>query len=261
MSRNSIEAARAEADGHREGLTMALSALLSNRAPDAAGHSAAAQLGDVARMVTTRARANPLSVAFIGAGLAMLAMPRRKPAPSQHQPGPSSPLSGEADRRIKAAATRHQQEARIRADKVDVSPGRAQALRIKLDAGLDRLSPDARAKVRAARLHAIAAQDKLEQHAAKLAASAQKTHEERPLVTVLAAAGIGALIGAALPGTRREAQLLGAKRDQLLREAEAVLRDEIATLEARGKSAVDSGMAAARKALDGNTSGHGAAHG
>ncbi|WP_415922121.1 hypothetical protein [Tateyamaria sp. SN6-1] len=261
MSRNSIDTARSQANAHREGLTAALGALLSNRAPDAAGHAAAAQMGDVARTVVARARANPLSVAFVGAGLALMAMPQRQhdaPAPA---PSASAPLTGEADARMDRATKRHQQEARIRANAVDIGPGRAQALRIKLDAGLDRLSPEARAKVRQARLHAIAAQDKLEKHAAKLATSAQRTHQERPLATALVAAGIGALVGAALPGTRREAELLGAKRDQLLREAEAVLRDEIAALETRGKAAVDSGMSAAREALGAPETRGGAAHG
>ncbi|WP_299297615.1 hypothetical protein [uncultured Tateyamaria sp.] len=261
MSRNSMDTARADADGHREGLTLALNALLSNRAPEAAGHAATTQLADLARLVTRRARANPLSVAVVGAGIAMFALPQR-PAPSpEPQPTSSAPLSGEANKRIARAAARHKQQARVQADNVDVGPGRAQALRIKLDAGLDRLSPDARAKVRTARLNAIAAQEKLERHSAKLAAAAQKTHQERPIVTTLVAAGIGALIGAALPGTRREAEVLGAKRDQLLRDAEAVLRDEIATLEARSKSAIDSGMAAARDALDNQGNGRGATHG
>jgi len=250
MSHDTLDAARSDADAHREGLASALSALLSSRAPDTAGHAAAGQLADTARDLALRglhaARANPAGIAFVGAGLAMLATPTPK---RRTRPDPGAALTGEADRRIEAADARHQQQARVRANRLDASPGAAHALRVKLDAGLDKLDPDARAKVRAARLQAISAQEHVERHAKRLAEQAQQLHAKRPLATVLAAAGIGALIGAALPGTRREADLLGAKRDQLLRDAEAMLRAEVASLEARGKDAVDAGMTAARGTL------------
>ncbi|WP_299629268.1 hypothetical protein [uncultured Tateyamaria sp.] len=251
MSRDTTQNEIANANAHRDGLTHALSALLSTRFPGEMGRAATGQLSDVARTVVGQgvrgARANPASLALIGTGLALLFAPRSKtttPAPS-----PTAPLSGEADARIEKADARMKQQARIHADSVDVGPGRAQALRVKLDAGLDKLSPDARARVRAARLKALSAQEGLERHAARLSETVRKTHQERPWMTIIAVAGAGALLGALLPGTRRETELMGAKRDQLMREAELTLRDEVATLESRGKAAVQSGMSAVRDEL------------
>ncbi|WP_299374051.1 hypothetical protein [uncultured Tateyamaria sp.] len=242
----------ANANAHRDGLTHALSALLSTRFPDEVGRAATGQLSDVARTVVGQglkgARAHPASLALIGTGLALLFAPKAKPAPAPRASA-AAPLSSEFEQRVEKADARLKQKARIAADSVDVGPGRAQALRVKLDAGLDKLGPDARARVRAARLKAVTAQEGLERHASRLTETARKTHAERPWMTMIAVAGAGALLGALLPGTRREAELMGAKRDQLMREAERTLRDEISALEARGKAAVHSGMSAVRSEL------------
>ncbi|WP_299658335.1 hypothetical protein [uncultured Tateyamaria sp.] len=255
MSHDAKQIEKANADAHREGLADALSALLSTRLPDHLGRAATGQLSDTARMVVDKGmsgvRANPAGVALIGTGLAMLFMARNQPqSQTEARPTAATPLSGEADERIAKADERIKQQARIQADKVDVGPGRAQALRMKLDAGLDKLGPDARARVRAARLKAVSAQEGLERHAARWTETARATHEDRPWMTVLAMAGIGAVVGALLPGTRRESELMGAKRDQLMREAERALRDEISALETRGKAAVNQGMSAVRDELD-----------
>lgn len=253
MSRDPIETARAEADAHRDGLVNALSNLLSSRYPDQLGKAATGQVADTARMAAHQgikvARANPASLVLIGAGLAMLALPARQKSTSHADAAASQPLTEGADARMAKADARHLQEARIKADRVDVGPGRAQALRVKLDEGLGKLGPEARARVRAARLKAVSAQEQLEQQAAKLSTTLRESHEARPLMSLVATAGIGALIGALLPTTQRETEMLGAKRDQLLRDAEAVLREEIAELEVRGKAAVDAGMTAARNEI------------
>lgn len=253
MSRDSIETARAEAEAHRDGLVNALSSLLSSRYPDELGKAATGQVADTARVVAHQgikaARANPASLVLIGAGLAMLAVPSKQKSAAQPATSAQQPLSADVDARIAKADARHMQQARIQADRVDIGPGRAQALRVKLDEGLGKLGPEARARVRAARLKAVSAQEQLEQRASKLGNSLRESHETRPLMSLVASAGIGALIGALLPSTQRETETLGAKRDQLLRDAEAVLRDEIAQLEERGKAVVDAGMTAARNEM------------
>ncbi len=249
MSNDTLAAPKAEANAHRDGLAASLSALLSSRSPDAAGHAAMGQAGDLAQQVIRHGLAgiktNPAGLALVGAGLAVMAMRR----PERPGPSPTAPLSADADARIAKADERLAKQARIRADKVDTRPGRARALRLQLDAGLDRLSPDARARVRAVRLKAIEAQEVLERKSSELTERAKRTQQEQPLLTALAVAGLGALAGALLPSTRVEQDLMGAKRDQLFRDAEALLRQEIAELEAHGKSAVDAGMSAARDSL------------
>ncbi|MEM8822961.1 MAG: hypothetical protein AAGF30_05055 [Pseudomonadota bacterium] len=253
MSNNGIHAAKAEADAHRDGLAASLSALLSSRAPDRLGHDTVDQVAGIAQQVARHGlsgiKANPAGMALVGAGLAIMAMRR----PDEPGPDAAAPLSAEADARIAKASERHATRARIQADRVDTRPGRARALRMKLDAGLDRLDPDARARVRAVRLKVIDAQEKIERRSAELSERAKHTQQDQPLLTTLAAAGIGALIGGLLPSTRAEQDLMGAQRDQLFREAEAVLRSEIAQLEAQGRAAVDAGMSAARDSLAGAT--------
>jgi hypothetical protein len=55
----------------------------------------------------------------------------------------------------------------------------------------------------------------------------ERTFEEQPLVMGVAALAVGALVGFALPITRREAQLLGATRDHLLEGAERMAEDAL----------------------------------
>ncbi len=256
MSHDTINTARAQADVHRDGLADALTSLFNSRLPTELGRATTGQVADTTRAAVTQGlksvKSNPLSVVLIGAGLAMLAMPSR-PRTSAPQPSPSKPLTGEFDARVAKAAAKHQQEARINANRVDVGPGRAQALRLKLDQGLDKLGPKARARVRAARLSAISAQETLEKRAAQLSERVQTAHQTQPLTTLVAALGIGAILGALLPCTRRETELLVAKRDQLFRDAEALLRREVTKLEERGRNAVDAGMTAVRDELDHKT--------
>lgn len=253
MSNSGINAAKAEADAHRDGLAASLTALFSSRAPDQMGNAAVDQVGDLAQQIARHGlsgiKANPAGLALIGAGIAVMAMRR----PDRPAPSAAAPLTSEADARIAKASERHATRARIEGDRVDTRPGRARALRMKLDEGLDRLDPDARARVRAIRLKAVDAQEKLERKSAELTERAKRTQQAQPLLTTLTAAGIGALIGGLLPSSRAEQDLMGAHRDQLFREAEAVLRSEIGKLEAQSRAAVDAGMSAARDSLAGAT--------
>lgn len=102
-----------------------------------------------------------------------------------------------------------------------------------------------------ARLKVIDAQEKLDRQARRSAEQASAAHQSQPFLTGAVAAGIGALIGALLPSTQAEADLMGATRDKMMRDAEAVLRDEVAKLERQGKTAVEAGLREARSEFAG----------
>ena len=126
--------------------------------------------------------------------------------------------------------------------------GRAQGttaaeMRARLDRGLDDLSAKARERVKAARLKAVEAQDAVDRQAARVTAAASDTHQSHPLLSAAIAAGIGGLVGALLPNTRHEDRLMGAHRDAALRDAEAVLREELASLTRTGADALSDRIA------------------
>ncbi|CUH75656.1 DUF3619 family protein [Tropicibacter naphthalenivorans] len=171
------------------------------------------------------AKDNPAGLALIGVGLAVLAL---NPSKRSETPDPRS-----FDDRVAHADQRMRLKKDIEQDRPSASK-----MRQALDAGLDKLPPEARERVKAARLKAIDAQDKLEREAARMTQAAKDTHQSQPLLTAAIAAGIGGLIGALLPSTERESELLGAQRDAFMRDAEAVLRAEMHTLAKAGADAV-----------------------
>lgn len=145
------------------------------------------------------------------------------------------------DERIARAADRNAKRAQVAVGRASPSSSR---MRRMLDSGLDRLGPEARDRVISMRLKAVDAQEAAERYARGAAKSAVDTHNSQPLVTGLVAAGIGGLLGALLPSTRREAEIMGARRDAFLRAAEERLSAEIAELETRGKAAVNEAVRA-----------------
>lgn len=170
-------------------------------------------MSQLAQKATRAARDNPAGLALLGLGLAVLAMPSRKREPDTY------------DARTPGA------EHRMRLQGVRTS---GNDLRARLDRGLEKLGPEARARVKAARLKAVEAQDQIEEQAARLGTAAAETHDRQPLLTAAIAAGIGGLVGALLPTTRHEDRLMGDYRDAALRDAEAVLRAELAELTRAG---------------------------
>jgi len=239
-----VQEIETEAEHHRAGAAAALSGLAHRLAPERIGHDAVSQgaqiAGDFGRSALSEVKRNPAGIALIGIGAAVIlsGMGRKR--------APQTALGTEAER-IAAADARIKAKARITAAAPASS---ASSMRSLLDKGLDHLPYEARQRVTKARLKAVDAQEAVERHAKRAAAQASAAHNERPFATGLIAAGVGGLIGALLPSTRTESTLLGAKRDQLMREAEAVLRAEIADLEARSKSAVTAGADAMRGEFD-----------
>ena len=192
------------------------------------------------------ARRNPVGVALVAMGAAAFLMNNSK-RPNAPVQVPQS-MSGQ-DERIAKADAKIKAKAQIKTGRFSHPGASAAEMRGWLDAGLDHLGPDARDRVMKVRLKAVDAQEAIERHAAKTVNAARQAHQSQPFSTVLAVAGVGALIGALLPSTRAEGNLMGAKRDQLLRQAEAVLRTEAEALHAKGAGAVQSGVRATQDAL------------
>ena len=198
--------------------------------------------GAIGHTVVDAARANPAGAVLVGLGVAaLLAGPKRpQPEPTydtrsgQTAPGMSGddPLSGDFDRRVKAATAQEE------------SAPLAPKMRAALNKGLANLPAPARERIVKAREAAIETQEKLDRQAAIAARKARSFHYRQPFSTAAIAAGIGAIAATLLPRTQTEDALLGAKRDALLEQAELTLRDEIAAASATGEAALRDGIEA-----------------
>ena len=91
------------------------------------------------------------------------------------------------------------------------APGTSDPLSERVSTGFRQ---KARARVREARLAAIRAQEDVERRASRLAARADRAVHDRPVTATATAFGIGALLAAFLPATRREDEIMGARRDR-----------------------------------------------
>lgn len=245
-----------EAAQHRAGVVNALEGLFASLDPERIGRESVAQLSDTGRDLADAAfqgaRRNPAGLALIGIGAAMIvAQSRKGDAPRMTARTPQAAMAGQ-DARIAAADDKLERKARIASGRFATGELSSSKMRQMLDAGLDKLGPEARERVIAARLKAVEAQEAVERHARKAQRKVTEAHRTQPFVTGLAAAGIGALVGALLPSTRAEAELMGAKRDQMMRQAEAMLKAEIAELESRGKAAVSAGVQEAKATIRGD---------
>lgn len=201
----------------RAALARSLDLLSDTLAPDRLKEQAAktaqrygAELGGQAWQA---ARENPAAFSLVGAGLALL-------------------LSG-AGRRSEGAAEipAPQPEPRTRsADRTQPSAPSAGDLRAALHRGLETLPPEARARVTEAREAAISAQEAVERRAAKATGQANRVIRDNPVAAGAAAFGVGALAAMLIPATRREDELLGARRDAVLDHARKALDAELADL-------------------------------
>lgn len=108
---------------------------------------------------------------------------------------------------------------------------RVARLRARLAEGTEDLSSEARERVIAARARAVEARDKAHRAASKGHAAAGDFFREQPLVAGALAVAAGAAIGGALPRSRTEDRYMGAYSDALMREAEAIYREERSKLE------------------------------
>jgi len=236
-----------DADQHRAGLADAIGDFTEAVSPDRLGRQAIDDAAEFGRNATNSlvqsAKDNPVGLALVGIGAAILVA-----GGAAHQKGGFSDAKSASgpsqDDRIERAAERNMKRTQIAAGR-PAGPS-ASSMRKMLDRGLDKLGPDARDRVISMRLKAIDAQESAERYARGAAKTAVDTHNSQPFITGLVAAGVGGLLGALLPSTRQEAELLGARRDELMRAAEERLRAEISDLETRGKAAVSDAVEAGK---------------
>ncbi|MGR3503692.1 hypothetical protein [Pseudaestuariivita sp.] len=237
-----------DADTHRAALTATVADLWNAAAPRDIASGATADIADAAhRAAHAGARAvkgNGAALALIGAGIAMMVASQRSAA----QPSDAH-VSNDSEAERLARADAQMTTYPVAAPTME-GPSASRMSQL-LDKGLDALGPDARARVIDARRKALDAQTRIEEQARKASAKAVRAHDAQPLVTGLAAAGLGALIGGLLPSTRREDALMGHHRDRLMRDAEALLHHELDALKARAQEALSD--AAPSKAAHGAT--------
>ena len=220
------------ATAERQELAASLDALSSAVNPENLQNHAAALAdtygGDIGRQAWSAAKQNPAAFALVGAGISLLLTgtgTRPDARPPKQTLVPTDKAYVGFDERVEAADREMKEEGSDMAQS-DSAP-RAAWLRTKLNDGLDALPPAGQKRVRAAREAVLEAQENVE---AKSRAAAQKSQtfmHNQPLAVGALALGFGALVGALLPSTRREDDLLGEYRDAAMASARATLKEEL----------------------------------
>ncbi|MEM7640902.1 MAG: DUF3618 domain-containing protein [Pseudomonadota bacterium] len=234
--------------------------------------------GDLAATIGRQIKANPMAAALTGIGLAWLmfgSTRRDEPAvPIQRDPrlayddrdyasapgtltDPHRP--GFDDRLDRASndteeytmnASDGLEDAEISASPVDRAKMHASAtrdrimersadLKARFAEGTEHMSEAARLRVIRARHAAYDAQRSFEDAVDQYGAAGRRAYDDQPLVAGLIAFGIGAAIGAALPRTAREDEMLGAYRTRALEEADRIFAEESRKLRASAEAALD----------------------
>lgn len=216
----------------RQSLATSLDALSAAVAPGNVKRHATAMAesyGDtLGRRARDAARGNPAAFALVGAGLGLL-FTGTGTRPETKEDGPAAAPIDHAlkgfDERVAVADSAMKLE--MTGMMEPATPPRAAWLRAKMEDGLDALPDRARARVIKARNAALEAQEKVEEQARKTAQASRTYFQEQPLVVGAIALGLGALVGALSPATRREDELLGDRRDAVMAAAKSTLREEM----------------------------------
>lgn len=239
-----------EAARDREKLAASLDALTNAVDPENVKSQAAALAetygGDIGRQAWDAARQNPAAFALVGVGIGLL-LTRTGSRPERQPPKTHLVPTGEAyvgfDERV-AATDEETKEEITGMSEHDTAP-RAAWLRAKLNDGLESLSPEASIRVIEAREAVLSAQEKVEAKARATAEKSQTFLHDQPLAVGALALGMGALIGALLPSTRREDDLLGEHRDAAMAHAISTLRQEVDKAHAAVKESLNTPSSAA----------------
>lgn len=218
---HSVEAERAQ-------LARSLDALSETVNPSAVAHdvsTAAVDYGsELAGKALHKLRDNPAGGVLVALGLGLMAsgsaQRRRQPTPRMPTANaPEAALVG-MDERIAQADADMRAEYGSQAD--------ASSLQQALQSGLDGLPPAAKKRVIKAREAAIAAQRSVEKHSKRAVRKTKSFAYEQPLALGALALGFGVIAGSLLPGTRREDEVLGKRRDALVAAARSTLEEEMA---------------------------------
>jgi hypothetical protein len=219
---------------------------------------------DYVRNLGLAAKNNPVPLALVGVGLAWLATSGGR-TPSYLRgargagydagaSGGGSEAMGDAATAaggyIRSAADDAAAIGRSAADIASEASGRVDDMAAGASQRVRQMSDDVRSLAaewgegaasagEAARERARRAGAKAQDQAARLRDSASHLWREQPLVVGALALAAGAMLGAMLPSTRRENELMGETRDQFVDQATLM-----------GEQALDEATAAARSAMD-----------
>lgn len=228
----------------RVALSKSLDALTSTLAPENLRTHAATLVetygNDISRQAWSAACKNPAGFALVGAGIALLISGTgTRPniavrAETDTIPQPDEAMVG-FDARVAAADAAMSKD--YEGNEIMTQPD-AKSLRSRIEDGLDALPPKARLRVREARQAAVTAQEKVEDQARRAARQSSAALQSQPLAVGAVALGIGALIGALLPSSRREDELMGEHRDRVMARAQGVLNEEMDKLHTSVKAKV-----------------------
>lgn len=238
-----------EAAGERQKLAASLDALSSAISPENIQSHVTVMAeqygGDIGRQVWGAAKQNPAAFALVGVGIGLL-LTGTGSRPEARRPQrtlvPTEKAYVGFDARV-AAATDEINEKETGMIEQDTSP-RAAWLRAKLNDGLDALSPAARERVISAREAVLDAQDKVEAQTRAAARKSQTFMHDQPLAVGALAIGLGALVGALLPSTRREDDLLGEHRDAAMAKARSTLHEEMDKVHSAARSKLQAATSA-----------------
>lgn len=199
-----------------------------------------------AQSANAAVRANPVALGLTGVGLGWLIFGRgydpvhhwsdghtRPPATAFPSPG-----KGTADR-IHDAGTRATEQARH--------------LRDRFTESTEGLGDEARRRVDAARQKALDAGDRASRNLHRASRRVAQDFRSEPLLFGALALVGGAALGALLPGTRQEDELLTDYRDRLFDEAEAVFQEEKDKVTSAVSAGMDEARAAAGRVVDAAT--------
>lgn len=244
----SIERAAA---GERQKLAASLDTLSSAISPENIQSQAAVMVeaygGDIGRQAWGAAKQNPAAFALVGAGIGLL-LTGTGTRPETERPDTNLVPTDDAyvgfDARVAAADTEIKQEATGMIEQDNTAP-RATWLRAKLNEGLDALPEEAQQRVLQARHAVIDAQEKVEMKARETKQKSATFLNEQPLAVGALALGMGALIGALLPSTHREDDLLGEHRDAAMASARNALKTELEKAHAAAKTTLQKSKSAA----------------
>lgn len=229
-----------EIAAERASLGKSLDALTETLAPENLRTHAATLVqtygNDIGAQAFDAARRNPAGIALVGVGIALLLTGTGTRsnvavrAGTDTVPAPEEAMVG-FDARVAAA------DKMINANEGAsmLNEPTAKGLRDRIEDGLDALPPKARMRVREARQAAVNAQEKVEDQARRVARASSATLQSQPLAVGAVALGIGALLGALLPSSRREDELMGEQRDRVMAKAQGVLHEELDKLHASVK--------------------------
>ncbi len=231
-----------EVDEERARFAQSLGALASSIRPerlvDEATHAASSIGNDLTQKAWSTLRDNPAGGILVSLGLGLLASgqtartgPGRRPQPIMKNPNDA--LVGFDERVAEAdAEMRSQMNGQLE------NTQQAAHMRAALDRGLDKLPPKARQRVIKARRAAIGIQEEVEKQARRAARKTSGFVQDQPLTAGAIALGFGVIAGALLPSTRREDELLGARRDALMAEARSVLEEELLNAKHKAEAAL-----------------------